>query len=118
MGVIELVGKKTKHFFRVKIFKIKAIGRGGAGTNQQRQKVLNDFNGQIAEIFSTAPEKGPPAACVSRRLPSDTWVPLLARQVLEVLGSTTRLLVMMPASLSLAMAFSWLRDSVLWQSCM
>ena len=71
--------------------------------------------------FSSAapnPEPGSASAAERSRLPRLTWVPLLARLVLETLGSTTRLLVMIPASRSLATACSWLRLSTWWQSSM
>ena len=61
------------------------------------------------------PEAGSPSSRLILRLPMLTWVPLLARLMLEVWGIITRLLVMMPASRIFITAFKWLRLKTWWQ---
>src|SRR6056297_1784433 len=67
---------------------------------------------------AVTPEPGSAMHRDSLTLPRLIWVPLLARLILEVLGSTTRLELIMPASLSWVTALIWLRDNTLWQTPM
>ncbi len=51
MGVIQFMGKKSQDLFRVKVFKVEAIGRSAVSAWKQAQKMLRDLDDQVPQVF-------------------------------------------------------------------
>ena len=58
MGVVQFVRQVAHHLFRVKIAEPQPMRRGRTGGDKQRQKMLDDFDRQIAEVFFNAAALG------------------------------------------------------------
>src|SRR5215471_21838811 len=113
MGEIELVRQEGQQLLGMELRKVDAIRRCRIRADEQRQKMLVDFNDKVAEALLFGLCFGIIAVVCNRsgkRTASLGDVDSIVRQAhIREAGRTIRLLEMMPASRSFATEFNWLR---------